>query len=167
MDENKTTQNSGLTDYELMLPELVDKIKEEPSNLKGIGILDKEIKNALKLSFDKMDKGEVSDGYHTFNELYDHRNTMFIALCKSLMVNDPDHYENKIYKTRFDFENKYCGDGWFILGINFPKGKQISYHLPFKYWETCKQFTSFDKVPAFDGHTSKDVLERLLQIPTI
>lgn len=167
MDENKTTQNSGLTDYELKLSNFIDKLKEEPSNLKGINMLDKFMKDCFDDVYNSIDKGNISDGYHTFNELYDHRNTMFIALCKSLMVNDPDHFEGKIYKTRFDFENKYCGDGWFILGINFPKGKQISYHLPFKYWETCKQFQSFDKVPAFDGHTSKDVLERLLQIPTI
>ena len=30
---------------------------------------------------------EASDGYHTFEELYDHRITLFIALCKQhLMV---------------------------------------------------------------------------------
>lgn len=28
------------------------------------------------------DAGEVSDGYHTFNELYDHRIKLFITLCR-------------------------------------------------------------------------------------
>lgn len=120
-----------------------------------------------KIKEENIDVSKLSDGWHDFENLYDHRNTLFIALCKSLIVNDPDYYEGKIYKTRFDFENKYCGDGWFILGINASKGKQISYHLPYKFWETCKQFQSFDKVPAFDGHDSQDVLKRLLEIPTI
>lgn len=156
-----------LKQQQIRLLNIVEKIKSADTNEIGVNLLAKGMKEYIEDFASKGDKSKISDGYHTFEELYDHRNTLFIALCKSLMVNDPDHYENKIYKTRFDSENKYCGDGWFILGINFPKGKQISYHLPFKFWETCKQFQSFDKAPVFDGHTSKDVLERLLQIPTI
>ena len=29
------------------------------------------------------DPGEVSDGYHTFNELYEHRHALFLALMKA------------------------------------------------------------------------------------
>lgn len=29
------------------------------------------------------DEMEVSDGYHTFDELYDHRITLYIALCRT------------------------------------------------------------------------------------
>lgn len=38
----------------------------------------KEINEAIKLL---PNAGEVSDGYHTFDELYEHRVALFIALC--------------------------------------------------------------------------------------
>lgn len=30
------------------------------------------------------DVGTISDGYHTFNDLYDHRHALFLALCRAL-----------------------------------------------------------------------------------
>ncbi len=156
-------ETEELKNQKLRLSNIVEKIKSTETTENGIDVLSEYIEDFSKNG----DKSKISDGYHTFEELYDHRNTLFISLCKALVINDEGYYEDKIYKTRFDFENKYCGDGWFILGINLGKGKQISYHLPYKYWDVCKGFKSLDKVPAFDGHTSKDVLERLLQIPTI
>jgi hypothetical protein len=38
-DLNKTTQLSGLSDYELEIEKIVDKIKSEPSTLKCINLL--------------------------------------------------------------------------------------------------------------------------------
>lgn len=51
--------------------------------------------------------------------------------------------------------------GWFILGINREKGKQISYHVPLKRWKETDFAQTLDKAPKFDGHTSQDVLNRL------
>jgi hypothetical protein len=167
MEENKTTQNSGLTDYELMLSDLVVKIKSEESNLKGVGILAKGMTEYIKDFYSKVsDKGLISDGYHTFNEMYDHRNILFMALCSMRDYNESRHGFSDdviVWKTRFDFENKYCGDGWFIMGIGTKKGEQITYHLPFKFWDKCKFAKSVEKVPAFDGHNSKDVIDRLMK----
>ena len=48
------------------------------------------------------------------------------------------------------------------MGIFKEKGKQITYHLPEKYWEEVSDFASvLEKAPEFDGHTPEDVLERL------
>jgi len=126
--------------------------------------MDVEEINKLIQSSD-IDKGEISDSYHTFGELYSHRVALFIALCQALIRVDEGYYENLIYKTRFDSEGKYCGDGWFIMGIN-PKGKevQLSYHLPMEKWDECSFVKTLDKAPTFDGHTSADVIKRLQKL---
>jgi len=104
---------------------------------------------------------EISDGYHTFGELYEHRIVLWIALCRAYneLVN---HVTYKVWKTRKHSDNTAI-DGWFLLGITAVEGKQITYHLPEKYWNEC-DFDVLDKAPEFDGHTSKDVLERIKQL---
>ena len=51
---------------------------------------------------------------------------------------------------------------WFVLGINKQEGKQITYHIPARYWEEVTEFADIlKKAPKWDGHTPEDVLERL------
>lgn len=91
--------------------------------------------------------GETSDGYHTFNELYDHRVLLYINLC--LVFPEQCYWKN-------DFE------GWFLLVWQSPVG-QISYHCPEKYLELIK--TKIRENPdnhVWDGHKSADVINRLL-----
>jgi len=101
--------------------------------------------------------GEISDGYHTFNELYEHRNLLFLNLCKILY----DEYSYDIF-----WNNNGDCEGWFclylIVNTRQPDGsyieKQISYHLPEEY----KKYIYFKyKECAWDGHTSKDVINLL------
>jgi|SRR6185295_5443366 len=100
-----------------------------------------------------VDHNLISDGYHTFGELYSHRIELFIALCREL-------YKNPEYNTYKQVWKCPVLEGWFIMGINTEPGKQISYHLPESKWEQ----TSFAKVIEkyeYDFHTPADVLERL------
>lgn len=96
----------------------------------------------------------ISDGYHTFKELYDHRIRLFIELCRAMSY----HFHYRIFRNKVDKD-------WMILGLydDTKKGTQITYHLPIKYWKECEQFSKTDN-PKFDGHTSKDVLKRLEKI---
>jgi len=95
-------------------------------------------------------KGEVSDGYHTFNELYEHRNLLFINLLNV--------YKNKSFKTRkHDDGSSY--NGWFVGGMETESG-QITYHLPDKFWDMLN-VKELERMEGFDGHTSDDVLKRL------
>lgn len=56
-------------------------------------------------------------------------------------------------------------DGWFIAGVNHPFIKTITYHLPIKYWELLEEFVEVrETAPEWDGHTSFDVLRRLLSL---
>lgn len=103
--------------------------------------------------------GKVSDGYHTFDELYEHRITLYIALCKSLT--QTEGYNNgRIWRSKFHSDGTNF-PGWFILGINRGHGKQITYHLPENKWEKCEFATTLSMAPEWDYHTPQDVLKRL------
>jgi len=97
--------------------------------------------------------GETSDGYHTFNELYDHRCLLFINLCiERNRVEDLYYFDH--YK------------GWFCLVLTTQRIGQVSYHIPDKFREIVVD-AGIRKVPThegqdlFDGHTSDAVLKRL------
>lgn len=94
---------------------------------------------------------DISDGYHTFGELYMHRITLFMALAKQTMCSWKSimHSDGSVW------------DGWFILGIFKKHGEQITYHLPISEWGRCSFAETLDKAPEYDGHTSHDVLERI------
>lgn len=105
-----------------------------------------------------VDTNLVSDGFHTFGELYDHRITLFIQLCKS--VNDNTGSYDQVWRSKLHSDGS-AWEGWFILGINKEAGEQITYHLPESEWVNCDFAQTLDKAPEWDGHTSADVLERL------
>ena len=112
----------------------------------------------------KIVNGDISDGYHTFGELYEHGVALYIALCKSIVeLGAQSPHSPRIWRSELHSDGIYF-DGWFILGIGTEKGKQITYHLPFSKWEETKFAETLDKAPEWDGHTSADVLERLKQI---
>lgn len=101
-----------------------------------------------------IDVAMVSDGYHTFADLYFQRLCLTAALFNS--------YPDLAYKTRrHDDGSEPFGGGWFLVSIGTPKG-QYSYHYEDKYWDL---FTvpEREKAEPFDGHTSKDV-DRLLSL---
>lgn len=43
----------------------------------------------------------VSDGYHTFKELYAHRVALFIALCNTLIEHESDVLVDRVWKSKF------------------------------------------------------------------
>jgi hypothetical protein len=96
--------------------------------------------------------GEVSDGYHTFNELYEHRHALFIALCRKLPTWTVWRSQRHADGTMFD--------GWFIMGAHHG-GLQISYHLPIRLWHQTDFAIDLVCAPEWDGHTSSDVIETL------
>jgi hypothetical protein len=96
--------------------------------------------------------GQISDGYHTFDELYEHRFELWMAICRNL------RRDIAVYKSRVQSDGTSY-PGWFLLAMGTKAGSQISYHLPNRLWDAC----DFEEMmpPPFDGHTSADVLERL------
>jgi len=106
---------------------------------------------------------QVSDGYHTMDELYDHRIELFITLCRvgSKSATGWEGYNfPKVWRSYLHSDGKGF-DGWFILGIGKENGSQITYHLPESKWEETNFAETLDFAPEWDGHTSSDVLNRL------
>jgi len=112
---------------------------------------------------------EVSDGYHTMDELYTHRINLYIALCKALdavnlvsVTEKMEHGRFRVWRSKEHYKKKETMyEGWFIMGIGEEKGKQISYHLPIEYWDDTEFAETLDYAPKFDGHSSYDVIDRL------
>ena len=101
------------------------------------------------------DIGEVSDGFHTFNGLYEQRMILFAALVKA--------YKSKAWKSYRHEDGEYCfGGGWFIVGIDTPEGN-YTYHYENKYWD---MFDCIDlpRAPHWDGHTEADAKTRLMSL---
>jgi len=120
------------------------------------------MKKIIKLTIDGVEQtGKISDGYHTFDELYKHRIILYIALCRAR--GNGDHSNDlDVWRSSKHSDGEFAFNGnWFVLGINKEAGKQITYHLPNSYWGECEFAETLEKAPEFDGHTSEDVLERL------
>jgi hypothetical protein len=95
--------------------------------------------------------GEVSDGYHTFNELYHHRAVLFSVICNdrpTLAWKSKQHHDGTMY------------DGMFIVGIETPDG-QATYHYDIEpYWDMfC--VPELPQAPEWDGHTPAQAIERI------
>ena len=97
-------------------------------------------------------RGELSDGYHTFNELYQHRHALFLALLK----------ERGGWACRTHADGTMY-EGQFIAGMDLD-GRQISYHLPVDLWAIAEDLgLVVDEPPEWDGHSSDEVALRLLE----
>ena len=101
--------------------------------------------------------GSLSDGYHTFDELYHHRSMLFLALCLTA-------FKDKAWKSLLHEEG---GDpmynGMFIMGVETPYG-QATYHYDIDpYWEKAKNVKEVYHAPKFDGHTPNDAIDRILK----
>lgn len=95
--------------------------------------------------------GEISDGYHTFNELYHHRAVLFSVIVKA--------FQEKAWKARLHHDGTMY-DGMFIVGIDTPEG-QVSYHYDIDpYWDMfeCREL---ERAPEWDGHTPAQAIERI------
>ena len=102
--------------------------------------------------------GTLSDGSHTFNEVYAARNACFMNICRE---KDDDAILNPIWKSQKYSDGKPVETGWFILGIYRKIGEQVSFHLPMAEWDKCKWAKHYDSAPNYDGHTLEDVIKRL------
>lgn len=108
----------------------------------------------------KIVNGDMSDGYHTFDELYEHRCTLFLALCNLMaVINVGAATEREVIKSKLHADGSEY-EGWFIAGIHLRDG-WISYHLPNKLWDQMK-VPEVEKFVEWDGHTPQDVIDRLL-----
>lgn len=117
--------------------------------------------------------GQVSDGYHTFDELYEHRCLLFCLILKMIKLREDyplaphGNAEIDSWKSRKHHDGSTI-DEWFIAGLTLetskfdrvPNRKTITYHLPDRMWELV-ECEELETAPQWDGHTSQEVLDRL------
>ena len=98
--------------------------------------------------------GDLSDGYHTFNELYHHRAVLFSVICNSfkpLAWKSKKHNDGTMY------------NGMFIVGIATPKGNATYHYYIEPYWDMF-DVKELDKAPEWDGHTPSEAIERISKL---
>ena len=121
-------------------------VRLEGNVLEGV----KEIQRVFNEKVEELEN--VSDGYHTFNELYRHRYWLFLNLMyelRSVSWAAEKHADGTMF------------EGSFVAGIDLPSG-QITYHLPIWLWDIVERMGVTQKfAPTWDGHLSHDVIERL------
>ena len=118
-----------------------------------------EITDAVRTLFEKQQTidislADVSDGYHTFDELYRHRAILFSVIVR-------DHEEAAWKSKRHHDGTMY--DGMFIVGVDTPDG-QATYHYDIDpYWDMfdCKVL---EYAPEWDGHTPDDAIARIAKL---
>ena len=108
------------------------------------------------------EENDISDGYHTFGELYEFRKMCNAALFNEWGKYDPPKYD--VHKSMKHHDGELCfGGGYFIVVALLPGGL-ISNHYKMEDWELFK-IPEVEKVKyKYDGHTGKDVLERLRKL---
>jgi hypothetical protein len=102
--------------------------------------------------FNEESKQKISDGHHTFEDLYLHRMVLFAAICNQnweLAWKSWKHHDDTMY------------DDYFIVGIETPEGS-FTYHYHKDYWGMF-EVPEVKRAPMWDGHTSEDVV-RLLSL---
>ena len=101
-----------------------------------------------------VDKGNISDGKNTFNNLYRQIVVLFRALCNSM----PDI----AWKSKNHYrEGDYYSDT-FTAGINTEEG-QIVYNLGMKYWDSF-EVPELEKLPEYDLCSKEECLRRISNI---
>lgn len=113
----------------------------------------------------------LSDGYHSFKELYKHRHALFIALLSKTADRNEDAWFSKLHRDGTFYP------GWVIAGcyVNVPiksefddnvefDRMQIRYHLPDSYIPHLKAAgcVELDRAVEWDGSNSDDTIDRLL-----
>jgi hypothetical protein len=96
---------------------------------------------------------QISDGYHTFGELYEHRTLLFVALMRAWP-------QLSWFAQRHDDGSAF--PGFFIAGMHLPTG-QITYHLEDRWLPLLRRLPIVELAiaPQWDGHASSDVVRRL------
>jgi len=108
------------------------------------------------------EENELSDGWHTFDDLYEFR-----KLYNAVLFNEwaaSNKYE--VHKSIRHNDGELCFDGgWFIVVAILPSG-QISNHYKMDEWDLFRIPAKDKALYPFDGHTPQMVMNRLFKLAT-
>lgn len=110
--------------------------------------------------------GMVSDGYHTFDELYEHRIQLFLVL----LAVAARRFLNIGWSKRHSDGELCFGGGWVLAWIELPSGLQIRYHIKESYILENKclvgglEYFEQEKAPVWNG--VNETLDGLKELET-
>lgn len=90
---------------------------------------------------------DISDGYHTFGDLYDHRAKLFAVICNT--------YSDKSWKSLLHDDGTMFDGDMFIVGITTSEG-DYTYHYHMEYWDMF-DVKVLDNAPEYDRHKPEDI----------
>lgn len=128
------------------------------STCEGISKMTKQeiIQGYIDVNKSQIKTEEISDGHHTFGELYYHRAVLFSVICNT--------FKEKSWKSKVhsDGAAPFGDPDMFIVGVDTAEG-QYTYHYHMEYWDLfrCDELILGKE---WDGHKPEDVT-RLLSIP--
>lgn len=101
----------------------------------------------LNMGIDTLEcKDGISDGSHTFKELYEHRCKLFAVICNT--------YKDSAWKSKLHDDGTMYED-YFIVGITTKEG-DYTYHYHINEWELFN-VNEMNNAPKWDGHTARDI----------
>lgn len=116
--------------------------------------------NDLIGALDPGEPDQVSDGYHTFGELYDHRRAL-TAVLAAAAAEAGDSWRSKAHHPD---DNPMFDGGYFIVGIELPTDVAITYHYKLEHWDDFAAVPELEHAPLWDGASPADTVTRLLEI---
>lgn len=93
----------------------------------------------------------ISDGYHTFGELYNHRALLFATVCNM--------FPKQAWKSKKHHDGTMY-DNMFIVGLETPSG-QATYHYDIDPYWGFFNVPEVEFAPEWDGHTPDDAIVRV------
>jgi hypothetical protein len=102
------------------------------------------------------DAVDVSDGFHTFGELYDHRRALTAALASAL------NFSSWRSKAHHPDDDPMFEGGYFIVGIGLDPQGTITYHYKLEHWDDFSDVPELEHAPKWDGALPAESVTRLL-----
>ena len=106
-----------------------------------------------------IDTKYVSDGHHTFGELYHYRMLYNALSAFFISMNSTDKISAVKSRKHSDGEYPFGDPNWFIVVITLPTG-QVSNHYRLEHWDLF-DIPDVPLPPEYDGHNSQEAAKRL------
>lgn len=97
---------------------------------------------------------KISDGYHTFEELYHHRAILFAIICNI--------YKGRAWKSKQHFDGTMFDGDMFVVGVETPEGNYTYHYHVEPYWDMFG-VKELEYAPEWDGHKPSDI-DRLFSL---
>lgn len=104
---------------------------------------------------------QLTDGFHTMEELYEHRRALTAVLAVYHAAAQPGAAWRS--KAHHPDDGPMFDGGYFIVGIELDTGT-ITYHYKLSHWDDFAAVPEVPHAPKWDGATPADTVTRCLEL---